>query len=119
ELSLTQKYSSKKDSKIMSLKAELESIKSKLALKINELEQLGTLRPASQKSDTISRSVISEEISRVEDPCFEKTPKGLQCNKNSTITSNETYSQISIGEVEAIPAIPDIKKKEQIAYTLY
>ncbi|CAG8855336.1 40711_t:CDS:1, partial [Gigaspora margarita] len=166
ELSLTQKYSSKKNSKIMSLKTELEGIKSKLASKINKLERLGALCPASQKSDTISeelawpRSVITggdeenksltkyfirkkidtiipahtdngniriskspkinnkiqpsseicpkvsdTEISRAEDPCFEETPKGLQCNKNSTISSNETYSQISIGEVEAIFAI--------------
>jgi len=50
-----QENSSKKDSEIMSLKAELEHIKSKLASKIDELERL--------KSDTTSvvarpRSVI-------------------------------------------------------------
>ncbi|RIB09311.1 hypothetical protein C2G38_2268188 [Gigaspora rosea] len=40
ELSLTQKYSSKKDSEIMSLKAELVNIKIELDSKVSELERL-------------------------------------------------------------------------------
>ncbi|KAF0448991.1 hypothetical protein F8M41_002611 [Gigaspora margarita] len=40
KLSLTQKYSSKKDSEIMFLKAKLVNIKSKLDSKVSELEHL-------------------------------------------------------------------------------
>ncbi|CAG8789280.1 22582_t:CDS:2, partial [Cetraspora pellucida] len=50
ELSLTQKYSSKKDSEIMSLKAKLVNIKVKLNSKISELKHL--------KSEDISVSVV-------------------------------------------------------------
>ncbi|CAG8846966.1 34203_t:CDS:1, partial [Gigaspora margarita] len=110
-----------------------------------------------QPSSEICPEVSDTEISRVEDL--------LQCNKDSTISPNETYSQISMDEAEAIPAVveskthysaigalglpliallllalliivtvwitfiglcllvnnhskPDIKKKEQIVYTL-
>ncbi|CAG8857295.1 42206_t:CDS:1, partial [Gigaspora margarita] len=48
-------------------------------------------------SSKICPEVSDTKISRVEDQ--------LQCNKNSTISPNETYSQISIGEVEAIPVV--------------
>ncbi|CAG8848052.1 10112_t:CDS:2, partial [Gigaspora margarita] len=48
-------------------------------------------------NDEICSEVSDTEISRVKDP--------FQCNKNSTISPNETYSQISMGEVEAIPAV--------------
>ncbi|RIB15230.1 hypothetical protein C2G38_2143676 [Gigaspora rosea] len=58
-----------------------------------------------QPSSEICPEVGDTEISRIGDPCFEETPKGLQCNKDSTISLNETYPQISMGEVEAIPAV--------------
>ncbi|CAG8834159.1 46264_t:CDS:1, partial [Gigaspora margarita] len=60
-------------------------------------------------SSEICPEISDTEISRIDNPCFEETLKGLQCNKNSTISPNETYSQILIGETEAIPAIVESK----------
>ncbi|CAG8853942.1 33829_t:CDS:1, partial [Gigaspora margarita] len=52
-------------------------------------------------SSEICPEVSDTEISRVKDP--------LQCNKESTISPNETYSQILMEEAEAIPAVVESK----------
>ncbi|CAG8843017.1 6343_t:CDS:2, partial [Gigaspora margarita] len=58
-----------------------------------------------EENKSITNEICSEvsdtEISRVEDP--------LQCNKDSTISPNETYPQILIEETETIPAVVKLK----------
>jgi hypothetical protein len=54
----TQEEIVKKESEIISLKSELTNIKNELASKINEIECLGTLRPALQKTKNILDPVV-------------------------------------------------------------
>ncbi|CAG8817438.1 7057_t:CDS:2, partial [Cetraspora pellucida] len=84
ELSLTQKYLSKKDSEIMSLKAELVNIKIELDSNVSELERL--------KLEDISISVIGGDS---EKNISKSRPEGsLLCNNNISAVS-ETSKNLS------------------------
>ncbi|CAG8590347.1 24912_t:CDS:2 [Cetraspora pellucida] len=114
----TQEEIVKKKSKIISLKSELINIKNEpintkdeLALKINEIECLGTLRPALGGTEKNTQNEEQSFISNSEDTLKELEIRGYVSSK-SLAKYFKSKNELVIKENETLPIITNKQKPE-------